>query len=359
MTTATEQSVAQQTAQRLREHQQQIAETIIDRQYELQPHWQKYGERGRHESIKDAVYHLTYLAESIEAEDPTVFAEYLVWVKGLFAGFDFPPDTMSVALKLMLEAAQDVLTPPQAEWVAKTIAAGWARFKEAPQTPSGHLLQDNPLSELAQTYLDTLLAGNRQKAMQQILQAVENGASVKAIYRHVFQPVQREIGRLWQLNRVTVAQEHFCTAATQLIMSQLYPHIFSEQRIGRRLVATAVEGELHEIGIRMVADFFEMEGWDTYYMGANMPDADIVRTISQQEAHVLAISATIPMHISRVRNLIAAVRADEATRHTPILVGGYPFNQSPQLWRNVGADGYAPDADQALQVAAYLAEGQP
>ncbi|MDZ7776615.1 MAG: hypothetical protein U5L09_13885 [Bacteroidales bacterium] len=54
-------------------------------------------------------------------------------------------------------------------------------------------------------------------------------------------------------------------------MSQLYPYIFNSQRVGKSMVAATVGGELHEMGIRMVADFFEMEGWDTWYLGANAP----------------------------------------------------------------------------------------
>ena len=48
------------------------------------------------------------------------------------------------------------------------------------------------------------------------------------------------------------------------------------------MVATCIGGELHEIGIRMVADFFEMEGWDTYYLGANTPADAVVAELSAQ-----------------------------------------------------------------------------
>jgi len=58
------------------------------------------------------------------------------------------------------------------------------------------------------------------------------------------------------MNEVSVAQEHYCTAATQLIMSQLYPHIFAGEKTERTLIATCVAGDLHEIGIRMVSDLF-------------------------------------------------------------------------------------------------------
>jgi methanogenic corrinoid protein MtbC1 len=151
-----------------------------------------------------------------------------------------------------------------------------------------------------------------------------------------------------------VAQEHYCTAATQLIMSQLYPHIFAGERNGRRLVAACVGEELHELGIRMVADFFEMEGWDTYYLGANAPTASILDSLDEYDADLLALSTTILSHVAQIREIIEQVHHRERGNGVKILVGGYPFNVSPELWRKVGADGYAVDAQEAIQAANEL-----
>nr|WP_243687075.1 B12-binding domain-containing protein [Methanobacterium formicicum] len=83
---------------------------------------------------------------------------------------------------------------------------------------------------LAKNYMDALLNLRRNEASDMIMKAVEEGTSIKDIYMNVFEASQHEIGRLWQTNQITVAQEHFCTAATQRVMSQLYPHIFSTQK---------------------------------------------------------------------------------------------------------------------------------
>jgi methylmalonyl-CoA mutase cobalamin-binding domain/chain len=210
----------------------------------------------------------------------------------------------------------------------------------------------------AQQYLDALLRGQRRIASQLVLDSVEQGTNIRDVYLHVFQRSQYEIGRLWQMNRITVAQEHYCTAATQLITSQLYPHLFSTDRIGRRLVATCVGDELHELGVRMVADFFEMEGWDTYYVGANAPIQSIVQVVAEHETDVLGISATMTFHLRDVASLIAQVRKAHTGRDVTILVGGYPFNVAPDLWRELGADGHARDAEEAVGLANQLLEGR-
>lgn len=218
--------------------------------------------------------------------------------------------------------------------------------------------ESGPFLELAKNYMDALLNVQRDKASRMILKAVEDGTDIKDIYIHVFGPSQHEIGRLWQTNKITVAQEHFCTAATQMIMSQLYPYIFRTDKIGRRLVASCVAGEMHEIGVRMVADIFEMEGWDTYYLGANTPNESIIQTIIDLKPDIIAISASIHYNIPAIKDLIKLIRNTPDISNIKIMVGGRPFLLAPELWMKVGADGCPANAIKALYLADELISSQ-
>jgi len=211
--------------------------------------------------------------------------------------------------------------------------------------------ENQDLFALYKVFLDSLLENNRQKAIDLIMDAVENGVSIKDIYLKVFQPTQHQIGTLWQTNEITVAQEHYCTAVTQMIMSMLYPKIFNSDKNNYRLLATCIKGELHEIGIRMVADFFEMEGWDTYYLGASTPDESIIHTIASIQPHIVAISASMTYNIYPVAELINKIKNTGRLNQIKIMVGGRPFNIEPHLWKSVKADIYAADANEAVQIA--------
>jgi len=213
-------------------------------------------------------------------------------------------------------------------------------------------LEKEPLASLADQYLAALLRAQRQAASRMILDAVERGVDVKDIYLNVLQRTQYEIGRLWQTNRISVAEEHYCTACAQFVMTQLYPYIFRSERNGRRMVATCVGGELHEIGVRMVADFFEMEGWDTYYLGANTPARDILDTIAKREADIVGISVTIHYNLPQLLDLIAILKKSPDASTVKFLVGGRPFSLAPDLWQKTGADGSAAHAQEAVSLAA-------
>jgi MerR family transcriptional regulator, light-induced transcriptional regulator len=336
-----------------------LAEAITDRQYIVQPELgMRYGDQGRVKCVQDTRYHLDYLAQAIEVGSPTLFTAYIGWAKVMLAGRGIPPEDLALHLECMREVLAEALpNDAMQDVVHGTIRVGLQWLAQLPATLPTCIADQEPLAELARDYLGALLRGERQRASCLILEAVNKGASVKDIYLQVFQRAQHEIGRLWQINQLTVAQEHYCTAATQLIMAQLYPYIFATPKIGRRLVATCVNGELHEIGVRMVADFFEMDGWDTFYLGANMPVGSIIQMIAQQQAHVLAISATIATNVGEVATLIDAMRASEVGGYIKILVGGSPFNTDPNLWSTVGADACARDAEQAIAATHRLLTG--
>jgi methanogenic corrinoid protein MtbC1 len=212
------------------------------------------------------------------------------------------------------------------------------------------------MSPLAHEYLDLLLAGKREKASNLVQNAVKEGRGVGEIYRTVFERTLKEVGMMWMQNKVDVAMEHYFSASTQLIMSQLYPFISAVSREKKDTVclAMAVCGEFHEIGARMVADLLEMDGWQTFFLGSNLCNEDIVKTALDHKADLFALSATMFFNVESIARAIRAIRAVESLNDLVILVGGRPFNQDPELWKKVKADGFAPSAEETVKLANRL-----
>jgi methylmalonyl-CoA mutase cobalamin-binding domain/chain len=332
-----------------------LADMIVARCYARRPGLATfYGNAGRAKWITDTKQHLDALSQSIAAGRPALFVDYLAGVKIVLSSRGIPIQDFAEHLAECSRALGEILPTDQAAIAEQYILDSLICLPGLPVTTPSHLRSDRPLADLARQYLNALLQADRRAASAMIMGAVYRGTSVRDLYLHVFQSSQYEIGRLRQCNKITVAQEHLCTATTQLVMSQLYPLIFGTERKGRRVVAACIGDELHEIGIRMVADFFEMEGWDTFYLGANVSADRVVQTAIDRDAHVLILSATLLQHISPVAALIATVRSNAATAELIVLVGGHPFNVADELWRDVGANGAAADPIRAIALADQL-----
>lgn len=293
------------------------------------------------------------LAESIGSGVEMGFLHFLEWQASMLIFHGTPLAGMMAVMDEIQNVLTSLLPKATHESIFRLTETGKHHIQNTPHLTTSAIQADGPYAGIANEYLDALLKSDKKAAHQIIMDALDNSVNVEDVYLSIFQPALVEVGRLWQMNAISVAQEHYATAVTQMIMSTLFPRFLNTPRKGKVLVAASVGSELHEIGIRMVADIFEINGWDTYFLGANTPTSSILQTIVERNADCLAISVTISRHIPTARDLITQIRLSPA-RHTRVLVGGYVFNHFPDLWRHVGADGSAPDALSALQLVQQL-----
>ncbi|QOS78263.1 cobalamin-dependent protein [Paenibacillus sp. JNUCC31] len=344
----------QEVGEHLLKQAEVLADKITEKQYALQPDLMKrFGENGRMRTKQDCLYSLNYLAESVLVKSPNLFNHYISWLKVLLAGYNVSTEDLAINLKLIKQTVEEEIDNPSKGLVLDYLDTGIFRMEQTETLPS-YINDAMPYGVAAKSYLRALLDSDRKEAARIIEAQLEDGAAIRDMYRYIFQPVQYEIGRLWQHNHISVGQEHFCTAATQAIMSRLYPRWLTDACQEKKMVAACVGSEQHEIGLRMLTDVFEMEGWDTYYLGANVPNGSIVEAIERHRGDVVAISVTMTYHLHLAKELIQFIRNHPATAHVKIMVGGYPFNIDQELWRTIGADGYAPGADEAVEVAEHL-----
>lgn len=343
----------------LKELDSSFATKVFEKHLSLRPEIQKkYGEREKRLYIQDTLYHIRYLAESINAEEPVLFSEYFGWAKTFFAHLNVPEQEFLFSAELLSSALKEVLPEEMSSVTSAYITRASQYFKEFSGVPPSFFTEDSPHSILAGNYLQALVSGEKREAQRLILEAFENGVSIKDLYLNVFQPAQKETGRLWQMSKISVAQEHYITAATQLMMALLYPNLFSASVKKHKIIVSCIEGELHEIGARMVADLFELEGWNSYYFGANIPKRSLIKAVRDYSPDIVAISATMTFHISEVEEMIRLIREADPGKNIKILVGGYPFIVASQLWQKVGADGCATDALGAIRLAEQLVRGK-
>ncbi len=342
-------SCYQPVADQLEESRGLLRDATLESVFQVAPDaWGRFDGDGKASCRKLIDEHLDYLVQALRHDSPPLFAAYVKWLGEMFTGIDFSRDQLFRTLNAFRSQLGTVL-PPESARVAEDFAKAGEAATSGPVL--GHAV---PLGQKAELYLEALLAGDRATATALVMGLVDGGMPIKSVYLDVFQASQVELGRLWLSGAVSVAQEHFCTAATQAIISLLYPSIFSGPRNGKSLVAASVGGEFHELGVRMVADFFELAGWSTCYLGADCPPASIVAALLEWKACLLCLSATMVSNLPGIDAAIRLVRCAFPASEVRIMVGGGPFNVAPGLWERIGADGWACDASAAVEKATSL-----
>jgi len=305
-------------------------------------------------SVRDIEYTVLYLSNAISVSSPKLFENYVEWFISLMESIALPVKYLKGSIEAIFEVIKNHYDQDYIERIEHYIMVALQIFEQEQYVADASQASDHFLKPFRDQYIDYLLQGNRNKANDLVQELISRDVLIADIYMEIFHESQREIGRLWQMNKITIAEEHYCTAATQLIMGQLYPLIFATPKSDFVFVGASVGGELHELGIRMVSDFLELSGWNTYYLGANTPIKSIVETIVKERANVIGISVTMSFHIDEAIQLIEMIRSDVRCESVKIMVGGYPFLIENMLWKTIGADGYAQNAREAVEIAEKL-----
>jgi len=97
-------------------------------------------------------------------------------------------------------------------------------------------------------------------------------------------------------------------------------------------------------------------GFEIRDMGVNIPTEEIIEEVEGYKPHILGLSALLTSTMPEMKGVIDALRARGVRDSIQVMVGGAPVNE--KFARDIGADGYAPDAGEAVQLAKKLMEGR-
>jgi MerR family transcriptional regulator, light-induced transcriptional regulator len=336
------------------ERMQARVPVIVDRVMSLVP----MTETHLGESWREATARLVDFALAAKTmRRSALFVEYVVWLESVMRSRRAPLVPL-IALLQEISCEAEAIGGSAAPIVVGIVQEGLARIGHEEQAVGvSTSVEETATDSLSATYLELLLAAKRKDAVELVNNALDQGLTLEDLYLGVLQPAMRKVGRLWQLNEISVAQEHYVSAATQLIISQLYPRLLDGPRNGKVMIAGCISSNLHEIGLRFLCDIFELRGWDTHFYGANTPTRGLLDIIRTRRPDIVAIGATLASQLPPVASFISEMRQDPATAQVRILVGGTAFWGNEDLWKEMGADGFAADALTAVRVASELSGG--
>jgi methanogenic corrinoid protein MtbC1 len=297
---------------------------------------------------------LEELSVAVAADRPEIFVSQARWAAGALSARGVPADRLRAAF----ECVRDVLAtelpesvrPLAAEYLDRVIQS----FARPPAEPESVLSPGTPDGRLAASYLMAIFQGDRRRAIRLILDAAEAQRDVRDLYLDVLVPAQREVGRMWLTTEINTAEEHFATETTRAVITRLADRAPLRPPNGKTALTAAAVGNQHDVGLQIVASFFELEGWRVINLGANVPVCDLVQATVFFAADLLLLSAALSIQLSAVADAIKAVREGERGRNVKILAGGLAFADLGDLATELGADGYALTAPGAVALGNRL-----
>ncbi|MFZ6032219.1 MAG: cobalamin B12-binding domain-containing protein [Melioribacter sp.] len=169
-------------------------------------------------------------------------------------------------------------------------------------------------------YLNSLLEGDKAACKSIVEELLADGESIKEIYLGLFQRSMYRIGQMWERERCSIADEHIATKITEALVDWSIEASKCKNKKDKSVVIACIDKEYHELGAKMVAGYFEINGWNSTFLGSSTPLGEIIRLIGKKQPDVVGISINFYMNIPRLTKLVSMIKSDFPEQE--IIVGG-------------------------------------
>lgn len=341
--------LSNQGLQALQRAVDRIEPEVIEGYISLHPEYSYSNEDKVRATCKaDFNQHFKYLVSALVTATPAIFVDYSLWLKEVLVNRKMATQNTIDLFSLMKVAISSRLGSVENEAscliidLAIDAVKGDDVFKGQQQRNQGMILAE------ATDYTRELVGGNRVLAESVIKASVKDGIPLIDVEVGIVQPAMYEIGRLWQQNKITVAQEHLATAISQNSMARAFAQADFAEPVERLTICACLEGNHHSLGLRMVADAYELSGWEVSFLGADTPNNAVLSQVDMEKPDVLSLSISLPHHFLALRQLIEQLRAEIGSKMPAIVVGGLAFNSHQELGSCLAVDNWYMDAKTLL-----------
>ncbi|NLO08881.1 MAG: dihydropteroate synthase [Clostridiales bacterium] len=208
-----------------------------------------------------------------------------------------------------------------------------------------------------QAIFEAVLKGNRKDILKLVEKELGSNNSPSDIIDTVLIPAINEVGRLFDSQRYFLPQLISGAETMKLAIDYLEPMLTdiedgAKNRHSTVIIAT-VSGDIHDIGKNLVALMLKNYGYRVIDLGKDVETDIIIQEAKNEEADIIALSALMTTTMVEMKNVVDKVK--EAGLHTKIIIGGAVITE--HYAKEIGADGYAPDAGSAVELVRRLVEG--
>ena len=205
------------------------------------------------------------------------------------------------------------------------------------------------MANLDQLY-DAVVSGDDTVARDITEQALAEGVDALTLIDQYMSPAMAEVGRRFEACEYFVPELLLSARAMKAGLELVRPVLAARgaEPVGRVAIGT-VEGDLHDIGKKLVGAMLEGAGFEVVDLGVNVKPEAFVEAVREQSVNVLCMSALLTTTMLAMRRAIEALDQAGLRGRVKILVGGAPV--TPQFAAEVGADGSGENAVEAVAAA--------
>jgi len=197
---------------------------------------------------------------------------------------------------------------------------------------------------------ENLIKGKANEVKTLVQQALDEGVGAEEVLNKGLLAGMGVVGERFKKNEVYVPEVLIAARAMKMGSEVLKPLLAESgvQSAGKVVLGT-VKGDLHDIGKNLVGMMLEGSGFEVVDLGTDVPSQKFVDAVRENKANIVGASALLTTTMTAMKEVVEAFQASDLNGKVKIMIGGAPVTQS--FCDEIGADGYAPDAASAADLA--------
>jgi 5-methyltetrahydrofolate--homocysteine methyltransferase len=200
---------------------------------------------------------------------------------------------------------------------------------------------------------EAILNGNANQAHAATAAALAAGDQPITLIQESMIPAMDQVGKMYECEETFVPELLLAGRAMKSSMELLKPLLKnSGQKMAVRVIIGTVKGDLHDIGKNIVASMLEGNGFEVIDLGTDVTPEEFVSAVRKSSPQVLCMSALITVTMPAMKSTIDALETAGLRAQVKVLIGGAPVTS--QYAKQIGADGYSPDAGGAVSAVKEL-----
>lgn len=210
---------------------------------------------------------------------------------------------------------------------------------------------NDPIANLSRLYVEPLLVGDRSACRKLIDAAIVGKMDPYTLLTKLIWPTMEMLQSLYREDRISIAALNMATRLNRSITDQLCAKLQHEAPNGKKVLIFCGNDEPEELGGQICADLFECDGYTVRFAGGGVPEDEVLKLIGDVRPDLLVMFGTLPSGVPSVRKLVDYLREVNSCPGMQIMCCGGIYKRAEGLAEEIGADLYAPDAAEAVQIA--------
>lgn len=196
--------------------------------------------------------------------------------------------------------------------------------------------------------IEAVLKGNESDVQKEVKEILDQKVEAARVLREGLIQAMNRVGERWKSHDIFLPEVIMCAQCMHVGIDILKPLLRGSNLESKgKVVIGTVQGDVHDIGKKVVSYLLEGNGFEVIDLGVDVPETTFIKAVIKHTPDVLGLSTLLTTTMPHMESVIESLQKEGLRNDVKVIIGGAAINAS--FADSIGADGFAPEATSAIE----------